>query len=331
MVGQEIMNVLVNLIVLATAIFAVVLFVWPRNPDRIRWIAGILAVMAFSWIVAQFYWEDLRDGTRPLDEAIRNVSLSIATLIGIMIAIWRSSVAERQVETAQRSLQNERYQQGAEMLGSGILTVRLGGIYALQSLAEEHSKEYHVQAMKLLSAFLRTSARREVTGTEAAESSGTDVPREDIQDAMTAIGRRNESRVQLEVTSRFELDLSSVDLRGLRLEEANLSGAILVGSDLGGAWLSGTDLTDTVLGEANLSGARLGGADVSGSKWWATNLSAAILYQTKDGQKGVDWGPVKGLTQEHLYFAVGDIEPTGLDAVVGPEGEVLKWPRYEEA
>ena len=163
----------------------------------------------------------------------------------------------------------------------------------MQSLAEEHSKEYHVQVMKLLSAFVRTSARREVTATEAEESSGTDGPREDIQDAMTAIGRRNKSRVQLEVASRFELDLSSVDLRGLRLEEANLSGAILVGSDLAGAWLSGADLTYTMLGKANLSGVRLGGADVSGSEWWDTNLSAASLYQTKDGQEGVDWGPVK--------------------------------------
>ena len=126
MAGQEIMNVLVNLIVLAAALFAVVLFVWPRNPDRVRWIAGIIVVMAFIWIVAQFYWEDLGDSTRPLDETIRNVSLSIATLIGIMIAIWRSSVEEHQVETAQRSLQNERYRRVPRCLDAEFLLFALG-------------------------------------------------------------------------------------------------------------------------------------------------------------------------------------------------------------
>ena len=35
------------------------------------------------------------------------------------------------------------------------LAVRLGGIYALQSLAEEHSEQYHAQIMRLFCAFVR--------------------------------------------------------------------------------------------------------------------------------------------------------------------------------
>ena len=129
---------------------------------------------------------------------------------------------------------------------------------------------------------------------------------------MTAIGRRNRNRIRLEKISGFELDLGAADLRGLRLEEANLSGANLKESDLSDAWLSGADLADTILGEANLSGARLGGANVSDSVWWSTNLSGTTLYQTKDGEEGTDWGPVKGLTQEHLLETCGDKEPFGL-------------------
>ena len=89
------------------------------------------------------------------------MSLTVAAIIGVVIAIWRSSVAERQAETAQQSLLNERYQRASEMLGSDILTVRLGAIYALQSLAEDNSRQYHVQVMKLLSTFVKTSARQE--------------------------------------------------------------------------------------------------------------------------------------------------------------------------
>ena len=171
MISQEILNVIPNLIILIAGILATILCVWPKNSDRVRWIAGILMIMAFTTLVVQFYWADLRDDSEPLAVTIRNVTLAIATITGVIIAIWRSSVAERQADTAQQSLLNERYQQGAEMLGSGILTVRLGGIYALQSLAEDYPKQYHVQAMKLLSTFVRTSARREDIESETVGSS----------------------------------------------------------------------------------------------------------------------------------------------------------------
>ena len=45
---------------------------------------------------------------------------------------------------------------------------------------------------------------------------------------------------------------------------------------------------------------------------------------------GIDWGPVKGLTQDHLYWAIGDVEPTGLNLVVDSEGKPLKWPTYDQ-
>ena len=53
---------------------------------------------------------------------------------------------------------NERYQQGAEMLGSDVLAVRLGGIYALQRLAGEHPQQSHIQIMQAFCAFIRQSA-----------------------------------------------------------------------------------------------------------------------------------------------------------------------------
>ena len=73
---------------------------------------------------------------------IRNIGLMIGGLFAVGFAIWRGVVANRQAtasqhqaEISQRGLLNERYQKGAEMLGSAVLSVRLGGIYALQHLA----------------------------------------------------------------------------------------------------------------------------------------------------------------------------------------------------
>ena len=68
---------------------------------------------------------------------IRNIGLVLAGLVALPLALWRSLVAQRQAEAAQRQaftaqegLANDRYQKGAEMLGSDVLSVRIGGIYA---------------------------------------------------------------------------------------------------------------------------------------------------------------------------------------------------------
>ena len=87
-------------------------------------------------------------------ETLRNVGLLLGGALAFVFAGWRAWVAERQasaaqaqaataqaqadiaqqqVETAQQGLLNERYQRGAEMLGSPVLSVRLGGIYALRT------------------------------------------------------------------------------------------------------------------------------------------------------------------------------------------------------
>ena len=114
---------------------------------------------------------------------VRNIGFIIAGALALVFAVWRGVLAQRQARTAelqaetalrqtdaaqlqvessqrqteiaQQGLLNERYQKGAEMLGSEVLAVRLGGIYALQRLAEEHPGQYHVQIMELFCAYVR--------------------------------------------------------------------------------------------------------------------------------------------------------------------------------
>ena len=71
------------------------------------------------------YWDWLSIESN--GSTIRNIVLAAAAIIALPLAIWRSTVAERQAKTAQRSLLNERYLKGAEMLGSEVLSVRLAG------------------------------------------------------------------------------------------------------------------------------------------------------------------------------------------------------------
>ena len=97
--------------------------------------------MFFLWLSNLESWSTI----------IRNFGLVIAAGIALWFAKKRIAVSDRQAETAQRGLLNERYQKGAEMLGSKVLSVRLGGIYALHRLAEDEPEQYHVQIMRLCS------------------------------------------------------------------------------------------------------------------------------------------------------------------------------------
>ena len=116
---------------------------------------------------------------------IRDIALAAAAVIGLPLAIWSGTVAYRQADTAQQGLLHERYQKGAEMLGSELLSVRLGGIYALQHLAEDHPGQYHIQIMRLFCAFVRHPTMD--ASAQAKSSPGRKYPRlrEDVQAVIT--------------------------------------------------------------------------------------------------------------------------------------------------
>ena len=189
------------------------------------------------------FWDWLTAGESG-STTIRNLGLVIAAAIGLPLAIWRSKVAERQAvtaqhqsetsqrqaETAQRSLLNERYQKGAEMLGSTVLSVRLGGIYALSRLAREHPEDYHVQIMSLLCAFVRHPTSEDVETPRGWKEEGNNRPirvREDVQAVMTAVCERSKTQIEIEEEVQYQLDLSDADLNGVQLKDADLNGANL--------------------------------------------------------------------------------------------------------
>ena len=88
------------------------------------------------------------------------------------------------------------------MLGNDVLSVRLGGIYALHSLAEEHPHQYYVQSMRLLCAFVRHPHKHEDTGNDAVVQNriGQWKPklRADVQAVMDMMHDRKESLLALE-------------------------------------------------------------------------------------------------------------------------------------
>ncbi len=279
---------------------------WIRNlPNSTTFWLALVAIVLIGSILGLYYevWDWLRDTsdeaqasitTESRSTTIRNAGFVIAGALALIFAVWRSVVAQRQAETSQRQsetaqgqsetaqqgLLNDRYQKGAEMLGSEVLTVRLGGIYALQRLAEEHPEQYHIQIMELFCAFVRNPAGESENRVLWHYDGHGLAPslREDVQAVMSAIGSRSEAGIDIEkATKSFKLNLRKAALQGIQLTEANLSGALLAGADLSVAMLENAEMQDITFTGANLSRAFFHSANLSGASFASANLSGASL------------------------------------------------------
>ena len=309
--------------------------------DGTPWLALIALVLVVGGALSWIFLGDLRSTQESLSTTIRNVALVIGGVVAVLLAMWRSLVAERQATTSQMGLLNERYQKGAEMLGSDVLSVRMGGIYALRRLAEEFPDQYHIQVMNLLCAFVRlpTPDKRVGIYVTACEGQleGTPELRSDVQEVMQSIGLRSAAGVSLErVENDFKLYLRDANLSGVQVRNANLSRAWLTNADLSGAVLPYANLSRARLRRANLAGGNFRWTDLSYALFWGANLSGAILQGADlsgadmcgtDARSTAFRESVRGLTQAQLDEAHTDPDnPPKLDGVLDADtGQPLVW------
>ena len=261
------------------------------------WVAVTVGcVVSLGVFVSVEYWDWLKDGTGQTSngEAVRNISLTVGGVVAILIALWRSLVAERQAtaakrqsEVGERTYLNERYRQAASMLGDRELPVRVGGIVALERLAGDHTAEFRHEVFKLLLEFVRTPPAltqpqpKVWDGWLQLERPAT---RQDVQAAIRVIAELERlSRIGDDSGLRFCLDLRGAQLCGvdfcepqLRLSSANLANANLMF-----AHLERTDLTGAQLQWANCSHAFLEGADLSGADMSDADFSGVRARRCK--------------------------------------------------
>ena len=253
--------------------------------------------MLVAEVVLSIVFWDWLSGNESGSTTIRNIGLVIAGSIALPLAIWRGAVADKQASaaqrqaetaldqaaTAQQSLLNERYQKGAEMLGSKVLSVRLGGIYALERLSAEHPQQYHIQIMKLLCAFVRYPTEDEDYQNKLAERNAdlrtAYSPREDVRAAMDFIGSRDETRVEIEKGQDFRLNLMGADLSHTQIGDANLSGAMLHYANLSDTNIFCVDLSHAYLTGTVMKEATLSNIDFTDARAWRVDLSGATVLQ----------------------------------------------------
>ena len=101
---------------------------------------GVLAFIALG-VASVCLWDDL--------DRLRNLVLIVGTPLAIGLAVWRSIVAQQQVEATQAALLSDQYQRAVKMLESEQGFIRMGGIRTLYDIAMKHD-EYRMEAGVLL-------------------------------------------------------------------------------------------------------------------------------------------------------------------------------------
>ena len=119
---------------------------------KIASIGGVVVYILVAVGVSFCSWDDLHGQEHSASGTIRNLVLSWGAPLAAVLAVWRSIVAQNQVEAAQAGLLSVRHQRAVEMLGHDLRSIRIGGIRALTNLAIEYSDQ---QAKEEVQSLLR--------------------------------------------------------------------------------------------------------------------------------------------------------------------------------
>ena len=233
----------------------------------------LVAVLCLDW------W--LSGGPQwSFSDTLHNVVLAGVAIVALIFAKQRIKVADEQTKISERDLRNERYQKGAEMLASGAIATRIGGVYALKRLAEEYPDEYHIQIMRVLCSFIRHPPKHD-ENSDAGDRNSPKMLRGDVQEAIAVIGGRSEEQRELEGKENYRLDLRHSDLMHADLPDAHLERAILIGACFDRANLKGAFLTNALLSQAKFKRTNMTGANLEGARLWLAELSGARMLHAK--------------------------------------------------
>jgi hypothetical protein len=220
--------------------------------------------------------------------AINNVRTTLFQALGGLVlglgvyATWRRLRINEEELRISRDVQiTERYSRAVEHLGHDSLDVRMGGIYALERIAQNSATDRD-SIVAVLCAYTRGHSPwpPTLTGQLPVDTAPEDLPTLAVRgnDVQTAI--RTLCRLQ-KVPGEEPLSLPRTDLRSARLNGLYLRGSYLGDSTLVGARIRDADLGDVILRNADLRFADLSGADLQRSDLRGADFRGCVLVGTQ--------------------------------------------------
>jgi len=300
-----------------------------RWPGLLRWTAVLVSAAAAAAAVIYlllWYGPDLlarhdvaalpvRQRPADLPLALDDARERLLTLGAGLVALAALVYTARSFTLSRQGQVTDRYTRAIEQLGSDKLDVRIGGIYALERVARDSSRD-HSTVMEVLAAFIREHSHEPWQPPRPANwRRGPETgPRPDVQAAATVIGRREVSR-----------DLRQINLSGADLSRAQLPQADLARCDLHYSNLTGANLFRAKLRETEFVGADLTRANLNGADLYNANFTLAIMRETLLGGATLGWAIFSGAKLADLSLRDVDLTdvyagPTELGDIPVPDG-----------
>jgi uncharacterized protein YjbI with pentapeptide repeats len=249
---------------------------WPA----LRWaivavVVLIALIAALDWLPDRYAYQpsglDGKDREAQIAENRGRVTTATLTFYAGLIAVFGAWYTARTFRLNQTGQLTERYTRAVDQLGHESTDVRIGGIYALERIAQE-SRTDHVPILEILTAYVREHSPVIPKPDDAKRSKG------DIRAAMRVIGRRDTTHDRRATThDETWLDLRATDLARLRMDGAKLAGASLADAALNDSSLEGADLRGALLNSALADNVKLKGARMDGARGFVTFLRGADL------------------------------------------------------
>ena len=205
------------------------------------------------------------------------------TAFGLLFSVWEGLEDRR---LTQDKLITERFSKSVEQLGKEKdITVRIGGIYALERIAKDSDNDFWT-IMEVLTSYVRENSSLPLGLKQYPKNEREWEDRQkkleglkevsiDVQAVLTVIGRREDPKFGRDES----IDLSLTNLQGANLRNANLQNSYLMGVNLQNSSLWGANLQGADLREANLQDAFLLGVNLQYSYLWGANLQNAHLWR----------------------------------------------------
>ncbi|GAA1290404.1 hypothetical protein Psi02_15450 [Planotetraspora silvatica] len=269
---------------------------------------------------------------------------SIGVIASVLFTAGGLVYTARSFNSTQDGQITDRYTKAVEQLGSDKLDIRIGGIYALERLAQDSVRD-HQTIYDVLAAFIREHSS-DPQSSQAQVRMATD-----IQAAITSVGRRNIAldRVGFDISGAHleHVDLIQKDLHNSNLTKVNMTNGLLTSANLEHSFLYSATLSNAQAIDAHLNGAELTNANLRGTNFtsadlthitgrWAdfqyanptrakltdADLGGALLIETdlsdadlrRTNLSGADLRGVRGLTEAQIR----DMAYTNQETLFGP-------------
>jgi Pentapeptide repeats (8 copies) len=251
-------------------------------------IAAAVAAMVAIWVMPKRQvrrWERAGVQGRDLADLENSARATLVQIVGgvalilTFAATWMQiadarKATNRTLELTESQQETERFTRAVDGLGSERFALRLGGIFSLDQVGRDSART-RAPIVHLMAAYLKQHAPRDDKDPRLGfflypATCRTLQPTEDTQAALATILRFRTSRLDLSRINVFGVRASGADFRGVNLTGSQLAGADLRGAHFNGARLYGADLrgaclNGAVFGNAGLGNANLRYADLSGA------------------------------------------------------------------